>query len=129
VCAAELRPRWLAGSDADTTSLDSLSLARKRESFDSAAAEAGFRKGQDGWVVLGRQDTERPAQESTSARRHLLRGDAEIGAFGSGDGYRGLEDNPRAVIGHGEVTLAFDGGPRTDLVLDEILRTLEWKSH
>ncbi len=92
-----------------------------------AATGACFRKGQDGWVVLGRQDIASPAQESTSTRGHLLRGDAEIGAFGSGDGYQGLEDNPRAVISHGEVTLVFDGGPRTDLVLDQILRTLEWK--
>ena len=59
--------------------------------------------------------------------RRLLLVPSVVAGCGRAD-YQGLEDNPRAVISHGEATLAFDGGPQTDLVLDQILRTPEWKA-
>ena len=127
LCAAEILPRALAASDADSVPRYVLTVARERRSFEDAAEAAGFRKGDSGWVVLGRQGTESPAEESPSPQGRMLRGTALIGWSGSGDRYQGLADNPRAVISHGEHTLTFTGGPETDLVLDEIVRSLSWR--
>ena len=127
LCAAEILPRALATSDADSVPLYVLLLSRTRLSFEDAAEAAGFSKGDSGWVVLGRQGMESPAEERSDSRGRILIGTALIGWSRPDDSYAGVADNPRAVIGHNDQALAFDGGPKTDLVLDEIVRSLRWR--
>jgi hypothetical protein len=94
----------------------------------TVAAEHGFERRQEGWVVLGRQGIANPADSVRAKGWEGLRGIRSIGCFrmGSNDAYAGLCDAPSAVVGTATRAVVLEGGPQSEDLVDHILSTLRF---
>lgn len=90
------------------------------------APSSGFRRGDSGWVVLGRHDLENPADTVSGPGWSGVRGVATLGCYGEDGQYDGLCSSPMALVGARERCIFLAGGPQSEDVLDRILATLQF---
>jgi hypothetical protein len=93
----------------------------------SEVPESGFERRGAGWVVLGRQGLERPADTVSGPGWRGLRGIATVGCFREEGAYAGLCDAPSAVVGTTARSLVLIAGSRSEDVFDRILATLRFQ--
>ncbi len=93
----------------------------------SEVPEAGFERRGAGWIVLGRQGLEQPADTVSGPGWRGLRGIATVGCFRGEGVYAGLCEVPSAVVGTRTRSLVLIAGPRSEDVFDRILATLRFQ--
>lgn len=88
--------------------------------------ESPFRRRDDGWVVLGRQDLDAPADSIGRDGWTGVRGTAPQGCYRLEGGYAGLCEQPTALVGTSDRSVLIIAGPQANDTFDRMLATLQF---
>ena len=111
----------------DSVDLHSIVVQMVERGVWAQLTESGFRRHDQGWVVLGRQDLEEPADSIGGQGWTGLRGTATQGCYREEGGFAGLCAQPTALVGTADRSLMMFGGPQTEEVFDRILATIQFR--
>lgn len=125
-CSFSLRPRaWQQLLLAhDSVDLYSILLRGYPNEVWSQASQNGFEHHDSGWVALGWQGAEAPADTVHGPGWHGVRGMPTAGCYKVQGPYFGLCDTPTAVVGTRTWAVVLVGGPQSEDVFDRVLATL-----
>ncbi len=128
-CSFFLRPRDWQQRRTANDGVDVYTILARIVAQDvwSAVPKYGFERRSAGWVVLGRQGIEQPADTVSGTDWRGVRGAATVGCFREDGTYAGLCDAPTAVVGTASRSLVLVAGPRSEDILDRILATLRFQ--
>jgi hypothetical protein len=128
-CRFSVRPlNWqqrLAAND--SVDLYTISVQIYPQGVWTQASERNFQRRGGGWVVLGRQDHEEPADSISGSGWSGLRGTATQGCYRVEGEYVGLCDQPTALVGTPSRSLMLLGGPQSEDTFNRILATVRFQ--
>ncbi len=128
-CLFVVRPHdWqqLAAAN-DSVDLYTISVQIMPSGVWSQVSETGFQKRGAGWIVLGRQDLEAPADTVSGPGWSGVRGIPTQGCSRLEGSYAGLCDQPTAIVGNSRRSALLSGGPRSEDVFNRILASLRFQ--
>jgi len=128
-CRFSVRPHdWRQRLAADdSVDLYTISVQIVAQGIWNQVEESSFQRRGTGWVVLGRQDIEQPADTISGVGWTGLRGTATQGCYREEGDYAGLCDQPTALVGTSGRSIMIIGGPQSEEIFHRILATLRFQ--
>ncbi len=111
----------------DSVDLYTISVQITPQGVWSQVSESPFRKRGSGWVVLGREDLEAPADTIAGPGWRGVRGTATQGCYRLEGPYAGLCDQPTALVGTSSRSAMLYGGPQSEDTFNRILASLRFQ--
>lgn len=129
-CAFLVRPRdWERRAVAnDSVDLYTISVQVVAKGIWAQVSETAFRKHGKGWVILGRQDLENPADTISGPGWSGLYGTATEGCDRLSGEYVGLCDQPTALVGTSNRSVMLTGGTQSEDTFRRVLTSLHFPS-
>jgi hypothetical protein len=129
-CSLQVQPknRQKLAAETDGSDFSTISLRVFAKNFDVQLLRDGyFRRDHGEWKVVGRLESEAPAEEIKGHGWWGVEGTAALGCFDS-QGNAGLCDAPRALIGNdGNRSTLIVGGSQSEAVVKTILKTFRFR--
>jgi len=128
-CSFSLRPHdWQQRAAADdSVDLYTISVQIMPHGIWAQVSESSFRRRGAGWVVLGREDQEDPADTISGPGWSGVRGTATQGCYRLEGDYAGLCDQPIALVGTSRRSMSLSGGPQSEAAFNRILGSLRFQ--